>query len=414
MCDTLVVVWPDGVGFAKNSDRDPNEAQRLEWKPAASHDVNSSLRCTWITIPQVRRTYAVLLSRPFWMWGAEMGANDAGVVIGNEAVFTRSRLERTGLTGMDLVRLGLERAGSAKQAVDVITQLIQQYGQGGRAGYSNPKFSYHNSFLIADHQGAAVLEAVGREVAVEWIDQGVRAISNGLTIPTLLDRSDRLRGRVAECHVRRSRMEQIGQSASGPDGLIRALRDHGGDIHWGEAGLTERQASSLQLSPPRYRRLNGALSAPCVHYGGILAGSQTVASWVSCLSANGARHWATGTSAPCISIFRPISLEHPQNIGSPEGHPDSTSLWWRFEKIHRWLLHDWSAASDLATERDDIERIGFGSAANDETLWKLANEWLNKWEQQIGAIEDRRPNWLKRRWAKVVAEAAEGNRLPPR
>ena len=54
-----------------------------------------------------------------------MGANDAGVVIGNEAVWNRlSDAEfdlRPRLLGMDLLRLGLERAGSAAEAVDVIT-----------------------------------------------------------------------------------------------------------------------------------------------------------------------------------------------------------------------------------------------------------------------------------------------------
>lgn len=63
------------------------------------------LQCTYIQIPQVEQTHAVILSKPAWMWGAEMGANDQGVCIGNEAVWTREQVvPGEALLGMDLVR----------------------------------------------------------------------------------------------------------------------------------------------------------------------------------------------------------------------------------------------------------------------------------------------------------------------
>ncbi len=112
MCDTVVALGSataDGVMlFGKNSDREPNEAQQLLRVPAASHAPGSVVKCTYVEIPQVEQTFEVLLSKPFWMWGAEMGSNEHGVAIGNEAVFTKVPYEKgPALLVMDLLRLEL-------------------------------------------------------------------------------------------------------------------------------------------------------------------------------------------------------------------------------------------------------------------------------------------------------------------
>ena len=66
------------------------------------------LQCTYIAIDGTESTNAVILSKPGWMWGAEMGANEHNVCIGNEAVWTRAQNkledEKPKLLGMDLVR----------------------------------------------------------------------------------------------------------------------------------------------------------------------------------------------------------------------------------------------------------------------------------------------------------------------
>src|SRR5690606_20514794 len=104
----------------------------LTYTPHTQHPPGTTVRCTYVEVPQVPETYETVLSRPFWMWGAEMGANECGVAIGNEAVFTREPYDETpGLLGMDMIRLALERANTARRALDVIVDLIAAYGQGG-------------------------------------------------------------------------------------------------------------------------------------------------------------------------------------------------------------------------------------------------------------------------------------------
>nr|QQZ49589.1 hypothetical protein JKL49_22090 [Phenylobacterium glaciei] len=75
MCDTLVALaseTPRGkLLFAKNSDRERNEAQVLEMHPARRG--GGDLKLTYISIPDVAQTHACLISRPCWMWGRRWG-----------------------------------------------------------------------------------------------------------------------------------------------------------------------------------------------------------------------------------------------------------------------------------------------------------------------------------------------------
>ncbi len=194
MCDTMIatgLVTAQGKSiFAKNSDRQPNEGQMLTWFPAKVHEQGSSLQCTYISIPQVKETHAVLLSQPFWMWGAEMGVNEHGLVIGNEAVFSNVPANKTpALLGMDLLRLGLERAVTPREALNVMVELIEQFGQGGNC-VQDGELYYHNSFIIANYEDAWVLEAVDKHWVAKQV-KDVYSISNCLTIQNEWDMSSK-------------------------------------------------------------------------------------------------------------------------------------------------------------------------------------------------------------------------------
>ena len=189
MCDLLVAVPPaTGAGpalFAKNSDRPPAERQVYEWSPARRD--HGPLETTHVAVdPWPAPTLACLISRPLWMWGAEHGVNEAGVAVGNATVYTTldPRTAPLGLTGMDLVRLALERGATAADAVEVITTSIDRYGQGGSA--HDPALvpsgrPYWNSFLVADPSTAFVVDTSGGEWAVEAVRE-TRAVSNRTSV----------------------------------------------------------------------------------------------------------------------------------------------------------------------------------------------------------------------------------------
>jgi dipeptidase len=384
MCDTLVRLTDVGVLFAKNSDRDPNEAQIIEWHPGAEHPPGAELRCTWLTIPQVPRTRPVLISRPWWMWGAEIGTNDAGVTIGNEAVFTNGSNGDPALLGMDLLRLALERAGSVTEAAEVIVSLLERYGQGGNCSYER-RFTYDNSFLIADPNGALVLETADRSWASETVTGPGRSISNCLTIePFAAAHADRLKERVANAAARRHRTESLCRTAGGPGDMMGILRSHG------------------PAAQPRYSWLNGSMT-PCMHAGGVLVNSQTTASWVAHLR-DRPLHWVTGTSAPCTALFIPVRVDQPTDLGPlPTNRVDSGgSLWWSHERLHRLALRDPSRLLPrILPERDLLEQEFLAAPPDTATALERGAMWRRRSVEELESLnpDDRRPLVARGRWA---------------
>lgn len=369
MCDTFVAL-PSATAsgnliFAKNSDREPNEAQgivRIERKEPGEKRV----RCTYIEVPQVRETAGVLLSKPFWMWGAEMGVNEHGVAIGNEAVFTKVgfRKQNDGLTGMDLLRLALERARTAETALELLTELLADFGQDACGGYRDRSFFYHNSFLIADPTSAWVLETAGREWVAERV-RGVRSISNGLTIGETHDLISpnavefaRKRGwlkrgetfdfakvysapfmtRMSACAVRRESTER---GARGTGLTVQKAIDVLSSHHAGEAFAPHR-ASTKDV---------------CMHATGLLCPNQTTGSMVAELRTNGpSTVWLTGTSLPALSVFKPVFTTGTflRDFTEPGPAPDA-SFWWQAERLFRRAATQYEVIHELV--QPDRQRL---------------------------------------------------------
>ncbi|MFN2377584.1 MAG: hypothetical protein ABR538_13675 [Candidatus Binatia bacterium] len=167
--------------FAKNSDRPAAECQPLFHAAAATYPQGARVTCQYIEIDQVAETFGFVGARPSWLWGLEHGVNEKGVAIGNHTIFTRDAAADTGLLGMDLVRLGLERGASAEAAVEVLVALIERHGQGG-SGYADTHWPYHNSFLVADARQAFLLEASASHWALRSAKDGALSASNHVTI----------------------------------------------------------------------------------------------------------------------------------------------------------------------------------------------------------------------------------------
>ena len=330
------------------------------------------------------------------MWGAEMGANEFGLNIGNEAVFTKVKQGPESLLGMDLLRLALERCQTSTEAVHLITGLLEKHGQGGNCGYEK-RFVYHNSFLIADPKSAWVLETAGPYWAAQKV-KDVRAISNRLSIgkdfdlahPELVDHAIAKKWcRSAEdfdfarCYSNHL-MTRFSGSQSRQGACSLRLHKDKGQIT--VETMMEILRSHEQKFGDKRPFDRPALGSVCMHGGG-LVGDHTTGSYVASLSDTRNTYWLTGSSTPCISVFKPYWMTEGEILFSDE-QEEALNYWMLREEFHRLVQQN--KVPDLKTH------LQAGAALERKALNEVAS---------LGRTAD--PKHLETVMIKVWAEEQE-------
>ncbi|UCD37509.1 MAG: C69 family dipeptidase [Fidelibacterota bacterium] len=369
MVSTLVISpasSPDGAAyFARNSNRDPGECQLVVTIPAVERDSNTLLKCTHITISQVPHRFGVLLHKPWWCWGGDTGANEKGVVIGGESIATRDHESESGLIGPDLVRLGLERGGTAEEALGVITALLQTHGQGGACRLGDRSVGCDSSFILADANEVWLLETAGRHWAAKRI-QAMAVLSSRLTLATDYDRSSYALTQYAQLKGWSGRRENVHFAAAfGQQSRLRSTDDR-----WHRDFMLDKLArldserlvfdllNLLRLrkgTHPRWR----SKSDMALYASGMSRSSQTSGSMVARVSARRRDFFLTGTSAPDLSVFKPVYFSLPleadlAGVDLSRYHADS--LWWRQETLHRAMFLASRLDTQYLKERDELEK----------------------------------------------------------
>ena len=370
-CDTLVALreaTADGVTlFAKNSDRPPRECQRIVQLPHRRHPTAGTVRCQYVELPQAAETAAVLGSQPYWLWGFEHGVNEHRVAIGNEMVFTREAPGKTGLLGMDLVRLGLERGRTAAAALAAMTELVETHGQGG-SGQAHLDWPYNGSFLIADPGEAWILETSGRQ----WVARrvaGVGNVTNALAIGRDWDGGS---ADVTDFAVARGWWPSDGGAVD----FAAAYAEQEG-LGASVSGERGRRAAALladgrgRLTPAALRAIlrdhyeNGPIHRPrpmedpfffslCMHADPL---DNTTAAMVARLPADPAVPAVAWTclGSPCVGAFLPCYLEGvvPERLACGGADAEPGSPWWGARTLLSLVERDFACFAPRVRTRFD-------------------------------------------------------------
>jgi len=401
MCDTIVInkrlTENRQNVLAKNSDRPLGECQPLGLFPAGTKRerpayVKESELALWegTGVGASGSRYAVLGSRPYWLYGFEMGANEKGLFIGNEAEGSRMPAETVeGILGMDMLRYALEAAADAKEAIALIGKLLETYGQNANA---SPLFDrrYENTFILADAKETWVMETAGRLWAAKKIPY-METVSNCYTIGTGFDlcsegledcvrknrwlhpdeplhfakaftkpaprqrmsvpRRNLMTRRMIElltCRLDEDQFEQLPEDAdskgeAGERKFFAALQNMNCRVFDEDLFIIFQDHFEDEVNEFRFGALGGENCSVCMH-ANTWDEAQTAANMVMTYDRELGSRFTWAPASPCTSIGLPVwwvstekgtsnGPELPACMSAGEGTYDSASLWWQMERL---------------------------------------------------------------------------------
>ncbi|MFV2067260.1 MAG: C69 family dipeptidase [Pirellulales bacterium] len=403
MCDTFVALGNStasgSVLLAKSADTEVNEAEHVVRYPRREYGEGALVRITHRTIPQARVTHETILGRSFWAWGAELGCNEHGVAVGNEAAFSNQKAETDGTCCLDLCRLPVERGETARQAVEVVGQVVEAFGQGGNCQMMG-NFPFDTGLLIADRHEAYVVNCAGKHWAARKVDD-VMAISNRYQITDDWDMSSLQPGNGAKPDFRATFADEKRENeAAALKRECRALEL----LQARKGSITVKDMADILRDlgddPDSYNIPEDELPTRiCMH-----AGPSELRFWhatgamITDSSDEGVLVWMTATSATDLSIFKPLffGAEMPDMGPPPMGIHTDGSLWWKHEHLHRRAVADYHALkADIRGDFDALETEFFAEGPSVKKAdahiktnfvkdcWRRAEEATDRWIEKL-------------------------------
>ena len=354
--------------LAKNSDRPTGESQRLSFFPSRENAIGARVKMTDLEIEDIPKTYATVGSQPYWTWGFEMGYNECGLIIGNEAQGSKNAKQiDTGILGLDLLRLGLERAATAREAIDVITSLLVKYGQNANASQLIDR-RYENSYLLVDKSEMWLLETADREWVAKQISDRL-GISNCYTIEENFDLCSPSLEKIAREHrwlapdekfnfAKAYTKPAVRQTLAVPrmrrlNKLLMRCESHD------NASLKSilRDHFEEEITEERFGVASGTFFSICMHMRE-WGESETTASLISRVDEvlGVISRWAP--AQPCQSIYLPVYFTGyiPRTLTVCDKTYSNESLWWKLKRMSLYASIDERFEKELAEKAKELEK----------------------------------------------------------